>query len=57
MIYYERYIDDCVLVLNEHMEESETKDLLNAVLLEVFHDTSLKCLQCKTEFNWKKFIL
>lgn len=37
------------------MEESETKDLLNAVLLEVFHDTSLKCLQCKTEFNWKKF--
>ena len=55
VIYYERYIDDCVLVLNEHMEESETKDLLNAVLLEVFHDTSLKCLQCKTEFNWKKF--
>lgn len=26
VIYYERYIDDCVLVLNEHMEESETKD-------------------------------
>ena len=54
-IYYERYIDDCVLVLNEHMEEAEVKRLLTAILLEVFHDTSLKCPQCKTKFNWKKF--
>lgn len=33
LIYYERYIDDCVLILNEHMEESEVEDILTAILL------------------------
>lgn len=55
VIYYERYIDDCVLVLNEYMEESEVRSLLNAILLEVFYDKSPKCLPCKTRFNWEKF--
>lgn len=54
IIYYERYIDDCILILNEHMDESEIKCLLTASLSKVFHDTSLKCSQCKTKFNSNK---
>lgn len=54
VIYYERYIDDCILILNEHMDESEIKRLLTASLSKVFHDTSLKCSPCKTKFNSNK---
>lgn len=55
LIFYERYIDDCVLILNEHMEEAEVKNILLAILLDVFHDNSLKCLRCRTKYNNQKF--
>lgn len=55
IIYYERYIDDCILILNEHMEESETDKILNLLLLNVFHDRNFSCLRCKTKFNSKKY--
>lgn len=55
IIYYERYIDDCVLILNEHMEESEVKDILKTILLNIFHDNSFKCVRCRTKFNNQKF--
>lgn len=55
IIYYERYIDDSILILNEHMEETEVKEKLEAVLLNIFHDETIKCLKCHTKFNDKKF--
>lgn len=55
VIYYERYIDDCILILNEHMEESEVEDILTAILLSTFHDKSFMCVRCKTKFNKQKF--
>lgn len=55
IIYYERYIDDCVLILNEHMEEDEVKELLNCILLDIFHDNSIQCVRCRTKFNNHKF--
>lgn len=55
LIFYERYVDDCVLILNEHMEEAEVKNILLAILLDVFHDNSLKCLRCRTKYNNQKF--
>lgn len=55
IIYYERYIDDSILILNEHMEESEVKDKLETVLLNIFHDETIKVPKCHTQFNKEKF--
>ena len=55
MIFYERYIDDCILILNEHVEESEVKQILMDILMEIFHDRDFKCVRCKTKFNKEKF--
>lgn len=55
IIYYERYIDDSILILNEHMEETEVKEKLETVLLNIFHDETIKAPKCHTKFNKKKF--
>lgn len=55
IIYYERYIDDSILILNEHMEEAEIKEKLEAVLLNIFHDKTINAPKCRTKFNSKKF--
>lgn len=55
IIYYERYIDDSILILNEHMEETEVKEKLETVLLKIFHDQTIKAPKCHTKFNKKKF--
>ena len=55
VIYYERYIDDCVLILNEHMEKSEVEGILTSICLSTFHDESFMCMRCKTKFNNEKF--
>ena len=55
LIFYERYIDDGILILNEHMEENEVKSILESILSCIFHDNSFKCVKCRTKFNSKKF--
>lgn len=55
IIYYERYIDDSILILNEHMEETEIKEKLEAVLLNIFHDKTINAPKCHTKFNSNKF--
>ena len=37
VIYYERYIDDSILILNEHVEEMEIKEKLEKTLLSIFY--------------------
>lgn len=55
LIYYERYIDDSILILNEHLEEDEIKEKLDDVITNIFHDKSFLCLKCRTAFNNEKF--
>ena len=56
VIYYERYIDDSILILNEHVEEIEVKEKLEKTLLSVFYDEGIGCtVKCKTKFNRNKF--
>lgn len=55
LIYYERYVDDCVLILNEHMDEEEVMSMLNSTLLEIFYDNNQGNVRCKTKFNNRKF--
>ncbi len=56
MIFYERYIDDCILLLNEHHSKNEINDFLDTALKKVFYcsENNNSC-KCKTKFNNKKF--
>lgn len=55
LIYYERYVDDCIMILNEHMDEKEINDILDDILPKIFYDTNIERGKCKTEFNKEKF--
>lgn len=56
LIYYERYIDDSILVLNRNWESPKIQSILEQVLQEIFHDAQIKYGKpCKTSFNMKKF--
>lgn len=56
LIYYARYIDDCVLILNNHTEQVELQKLLDQILSDIFYDTAIKSgKKCKTKYNASKF--
>ena len=55
LIYYARYIDDCVMILNDHMAQSELQKLLDHILSDIFYDTTIDCdKKCKTKYNTSK---
>lgn len=55
LIYYARYIDDGVLILNDHIEQTDLKKLLDQILSDVFHDTTIESdKKCKTKYNMSK---
>lgn len=56
ILFFERYIDDSVLILNEHIEQDEIKRILQGALKNVFHDDTINVKHgCRTEFNNSKF--
>ena len=56
IIFYERYIDDAVIIFNDHIEESEILDILHKILENVFMDKSIDVQpKCKTQLNNNKF--
>lgn len=56
LLFYERYIDDCILLLNEHVEIDDIKQSINDILNDIFH-SKIECdfCKCKTKFNDNKF--
>jgi hypothetical protein len=57
MLFFERYIDDSIIVFNEHIEENDCRSLLHDILVKIFHDNNVHTLvKCKTKFNKSKFI-
>ena len=60
LIFYERYIDDMIIILNQYLSEDEFKDKLLKSIGEVFHDKSIEsspdCVpKCTTKMNMQKF--
>lgn len=56
ILFFERYIDDSVLILNEHIEADEIRNILQTTLMTIFHDAAIKVVpKCKTKFNNSKF--
>ncbi|MBU5592998.1 hypothetical protein KQI89_14700 [Clostridium sp. MSJ-4] len=56
LIFYERYIDDGIIVLNEYLPESKCKEMLLNAIAEVFHDKLIHSTpNCTTKMNAQKF--
>lgn len=49
IVYYERYVDDALIILNSYISEIEFLEQINACISEVF-------VNCKVAINTKKFI-
>lgn len=56
LLFYERYIDDCILILNENIKQSDIQSILDEILRKVFDNiNSNTVIRCKTRFNAGKF--
>lgn len=57
LLFFERYIDDSIVVLNKHISEDRCNEILTQALNDVYHDVSIATeVKCKTRFNNKKFV-
>lgn len=57
LIYYDRYVDDGIFILNQNVEKDVCVNILESSLNEVFRDSSkVTSKKCKTKFNYKKFV-
>ena len=56
IVFYSRYIDDCVLILNKHVDEITIKRMLKDILSKVFADKEIDAKKrCKTTYNDHKY--
>jgi len=56
LIYYERYIDDTLLIFNENIDQDQIETIINNALNIVFYDDKIiTSIRCKTRFNSNKF--
>lgn len=56
LLFYERYIDDCILLLNERIEMDDIKQSIHELLNDIFHcELGTDICKCKTKFNDDKF--
>lgn len=56
LLFLERYIDDTIVILNQHMEETICLKILNDALQKIYYDTNIKIsIPCKTKLNTSKF--
>lgn len=56
IVFYSRYIDDCILILNRHVEETTIKKMLGDILSSVFADKEIDTKKrCKTTYNNHKY--
>jgi hypothetical protein len=55
LLFMERYIDDTIIILNQHLEQPDCDKILNNALSTVYHDKTLPSIHpCKTKFNSTK---
>lgn len=56
VLYFERYIDDGIIVFNDYISEHDIQIILEESLKKTFHDNSINCnKKCKTKLNKDKF--
>lgn len=56
LLYFERYIDDGVIVLNQNLTESESLKIIESIIKKIFFDSQFECKnKCSTQLNMGKF--
>lgn len=56
IIFYSRYIDDSVLVLNRYVDKITVNSMLDSILDKIYHDETVRVSRrCKTRYNQKKY--
>ena len=56
LLFFERYIDDTIIILNQHLEQAECDRILDDALSKVYYDKGVSASHsCKTKFNPGKF--
>ena len=56
LLFFERYVDDTIIVLNQQLERSICDGIMNDTLGKVYYDTSIMTtVPCKTKYNTSKF--
>lgn len=56
VIFYSRYIDDSILILNRHVDEDIVRKKLDYILDAVFYDRAINSQKrCKTRYNHNKY--
>jgi len=57
VLFYARYIDDGIIVFNEHIDEAECKRVVQDALVQVYRNKTVKTpVKCTTRFNNAKFV-
>lgn len=57
VLFFERYIDDSLLIINEHIEEVDCLRIIQSCLSEVFHDSQIDVKpKCRTQLNQAKLV-
>lgn len=56
LLFFERYIDDTIIILNQHLEQTVCGEILDDSLRKIYYDASITTsVPCKTKFNPSKF--
>ncbi len=55
LIFYTRYVDDSILIFNEHLDKDKVEEELEKVLQKIFHDKTILAPVCTTKSNKNKF--
>lgn len=55
LIFYDRYVDDCILIFNQHISQNDVDAKVQEIIQRVFfdHDNPIK-VKCKTRLNQSK---
>jgi hypothetical protein len=58
LLFFERYIDDTIIILNQHLERPACNRILEDARKAIYYDPNVKTGNpCKTKFNHSKFRL
>lgn len=55
VVFYERYIDDGIIIFNEHIDKQIIIDILENSLITIFKDKNISGQRCRTKLNFEKF--
>lgn len=55
IIFYQRYIDDCLIISNINIKEDSLKKIIEEAIYTVFYKNKINIIKCKVKLNPNKF--